>query len=108
MANLAEGEPAACADGYEPSTQPATWGADNFNCCAPVADAETFALALEQCIRETAVAVSATVPVWADHCESVTAKTVFQRRQLNRAVDKLYQAHGYQAALWCAMPPTSI
>ena len=102
MANMVDGEPAVCADAYEPTSQPTTWGTNNFNCCAATPDAETFALALEQCIHETASAVSATVPVWSDHCESVTAKTVFQRRQLS-AVDGLYRAQGYQAALWCAM-----
>lgn len=104
-ANAAAGEPAACAEGYQPTLQPTVWGANNFDCCtvAPARnDAKAFAGALETCIRDVAATVASTVPAWADHCESVTDKVVFQRRQLGRALDPVFAAHGYTGALWCA------
>ena len=112
-ANAAAGEPAACADGWTPTRQPVLWapvGEENFDCCAAdggtvadSAEAVAFADALESCIREAAEAVSASVPAWADHCESVSAKTALQRRELGRTLDPLFAAHGYTAALWCSI-----
>ena len=44
-----------------------------------------FVPALEQCIRDLGQQVVDTAPIWADHCESPTAKTGFQARLLTSA-----------------------
>ena len=65
--------------------------------------APAFVEALEKCIVDLATIVSRTASIWADHCESVGDKTVFQARQLQPVLSPLYRSQGYTAALWCAM-----
>ena len=61
-----------------------------------------FPAALEECISQMATQVARTSTTWADHCESVTDKMVFQSQELRDTLTPMYRRHGYTGALWCA------
>ena len=62
-----------------------------------------FALALEECIRETARTLLSSAATWADHCTSPAEKVRRQSSLLGGTLTALHARFGYPAALWCAV-----
>ena len=82
-----------------------------------------FALELETCIREHAVRLAQSFPTWGNSCLPPTAKIDVQAKmcamplfhirptltlatpyyRYEETLSPIYEKHGYQAALWCAM-----
>eukprot|EP00966_Prymnesium_polylepis_P059085 1369572-Prymnesium_polylepis.1 len=63
----------------------------------------TFAVALEECIRNHAFKLAETFPQWGDKCDAVTTKVDFQAKIYEETLTPMYEQWGYPAALWCAV-----
>ncbi len=62
-----------------------------------------FALTLEECIRNHALKLAATFPLWGNKCGPVTDKVDIQAMIYEETLTPIFEKHGYTAALRCSM-----